>query len=808
MKKNKISIFNDSLESMGIRELKMEFAGEAETEYILENQESYISKKRLAFILAVVLFLVFGLLDYLLFTRLKGMLWFIRFAIVIPIFLITFALTYVDKVKPHIKKAVPFLAVLMPLAQLVSLKFIPFDAIASFNSGYIVLVIFAFIFMRSGFINGLIDMFVMLVMYILFVFFNDNIVSLDKIIGTILVVSVASIGSIYIYYAEYTDRRNYMVKKRSNSDDVILKTMDFPFEEAILFIDEEGICKYVSKQVENLVAHNRENIIDHSVSRIFSNKDKKRFEASVKRNHKDEGLLEDVFHVLNKKGVGIPLNLTITEHNDKSFGKGYIMILSDPDLEYSSAKLLSDTQKMLVKNKEAAQVLKEDVEELKKERENLESAVKLNEKEADSSDDKAPVIPTKDVISTEVEKSLDKQELPTEVEENSNKKGLVFKKNTKTSTLATLGKEEITIGETATTAKLDDGVNVAIDPKQARIKALELLKLSEEDISKIAEYEILKKKESEFSQTQNKTEDYEKLQKRIVELEKLEKKALDYDKLEKRVIELQKFERKSNELARKNQVLQKDVEEVRKENRQLKEVKDKVVNEASIDSIKLMGRMGSFASSSLSKNFRENINYISENQSIFEKSNAKTYIKLIKNRIYEGVYLSSAVAFKFDLFQHYLKNTKTNQDGIDVLKSMSNSISQLAKYFEGTKHIVEISCKDDVKIRMNEDSFKFIIQNLVINSLISAIQIGKDALIELTVREEKAKVIIEYKDNGKTFPSYYSEIIKLDKIDSNVLSVNGVEYYFAKELIKRECSGSVSLSNLGDANMFKMVFMK
>ncbi len=694
MKKDFLTLFTESPSSLGIDEFKMHFSGsEIEEEYLKETMPHFLSHRRISIIIGVIIFLIFGAVDYLLFPRLKGFIWFIRFAIVIPTFMIVFSLSYIEKFKPHFRKLIPILVLIMSFSHLFSLRYIPFEATSSFYSGYILLIIYSFILMRAGFVYGIIDMSLMAVFYGLFVIFNDNIESLDKIIGVILVLCTCFIGAMYIYLAEYADRKHFIIKKRHKFDEKSFNLADFPFEEAIIFVNKEGNCKYISKQMENLIAHNKETIINNPVAKIFSKKDKKRFEESVRIGHKDEILLEDNFHVLNKSGVAIPLKLTVTEHEDASFGKGYIMIMSNPELEYSSAKLLSNTQQLLKQKTEAEEKTLKQLEENKK------------------------------AIQKQTESLMLKAKVNPEAQH-----------------------------EVATTVvtQEENSAKPIIPPVQA---------------------------------TQN-----------------LPRKE-DMKKIEE-------LERKLKEYRIKNDALHRDAEALRKENTILKDVKTKEITENSKDSIRLMGRIASFVSSSLSKNFGENINYLKENDFIFKDTASKNYIKIVKNRVYEGLYLSASVAMRFDLFRQYLKEDKEKPKGIEVARNLSSSISQMARYFENTRHVVEIACKDNIMIRMNQDSFKHIFQNLVINGLIAASQLGIDALIEISVKEEKSKVIIDYKDNGKPFPSYYREISQLNKIDSNVLSVNGVEFFFAKELIKRESAGEVSLTVDENGNNFRMIFIK
>ncbi len=687
MKNDFLSLFTESPSSLGINEITMQFSGdETEKEYIHEGEDTFISHKRISLIIGVVIFLVFGGVDYLLFPRLRGVIWFIRFAIVIPTFLMVFSLSYIDKFKHYVRKVVPYLVLIMSFAHLMSLRYIPFEATASFYSGYILLILYSFIFMRSGFIPAVVDMLLMALFYGFFVIFNDDIEAIDKIIGVILVLSTCLIGIMYTYLAEYHDRKHFALKKRHDFSGQSFDLSDFPFEEAIIFVNENGECKYLSKQVEHLIAHNKESILDNQLSKIFSKKDKKRFEESVKIGHTNPELLEEHFHVLNKGGISIPLSLTVTAHKDASFGEGYIIIMSNPELAYSSAKLLSDTQQLLREHSELG-----------------ERKGKKKEKKQEHQEKKA-------------KKDLKLAEIPVKMEPELEEKDLE--------------KESEKLSDTRTLP-------------------------NKEDLKKIEELEA-----------------------------------------------------KLEELTIKNDALYRDIEALRKENTILRDLESKQITANSLDRIKLMSRMASFVSSSMDKKFGENINYLSENEELFKESASRNYIDIIKNRMQEGFYLSAAVGMRFDLFQEYSKNTGRVTKEIELCQNIGLSISQMARYFENTNHMVDVSCKDNIMVRMNQESFKRIFQNLVMNGLIACSQVSKDALIEFVVTEEKSKIIVEYKDNGKLFPSYYSEIIKLKDIDANVLSVNGVEFFFAKEIMKRECAGEFNILKSEDGNRIKMVFMK
>src|SRR5688500_12244799 len=89
----------------------LRFAPDLEREFQSEYHVQTLAVVRLAMVLGILLYSVFGVLDTLIAPAQRHELWFIRFAVVVPVLLTTLVLTYAPWFQ-RIREPVLFLAVL------------------------------------------------------------------------------------------------------------------------------------------------------------------------------------------------------------------------------------------------------------------------------------------------------------------------------------------------------------------------------------------------------------------------------------------------------------------------------------------------------------------------------------------------------------------------------------------------------------------------------------------------------------------------------------------------------------------------
>ncbi len=726
IKKDYLSLFPEAPSELGLNEYYMRFDEASEEQYIFDRLETFLSKKRLSIAVGVIIFILFGLVDWVLLPYTKGMVWFLRFAIIVPLFLLAFSVSYLPKVKIHMAKVVSGLVMVMGLAHIVSMNFLPPDIISRFHMSFVILVVYSFIMMKTDFLYTSIATFSISLFYTIFIMMNDFIPHSDKLLGLIVVTFTALFGAFFVYYSEYLVRRNYVLEN--------MKTSSSPSN--------------VPKPKDNKTLKKIRDALDKSEANLKELKaEKEKHEKLVVK--KDEDLKNANIEV---KKAQEDLKKLQAEKNDLKATIDKIKKSSqktDGEVEWTTDEISEKLAALELENKQKDK----QIGDLK-----AENFILMQDlKEAN--------------LDPETESRI--QEL----------ERLLLEKT-----------EELEAVRSSGTPNADFEIDSETGSKIEELEAL----LSE----KTAEIEALKlEKEEGMNLEESKTQ--EEFDAQIAEL-KLESE----NKMEALRAEIKLSAQRIEELESQNQQLHQDADKIRIENLALMDQRNVRIEEKSLDDIKLMGRIGTFVSTSLVKNFDESIKFLRKHSKDFRDPASKHYLNLTGQKTYENMYMSAGVSYKFDIFKHFLEPTGKVSDGIGLYKSLQNSIGKMAKFFEGTRHMVDVSCGDDVKVRLNNDSFRLIIQNLVMTSLLSASRLGLNAKIKINVKEENSKVILEYQDNGKPYPSYYREILKLDGIDSSILSVNGIEMYFSDAIINRECGGNLALSRDGENNKVIMTFIK
>lgn len=326
---------------------------------------------------------------------------------------------------------------------------------------------------------------------------------------------------------------------------------------------------------------------------------------------------------------------------------------------------------------------------------------------------------------------------------------------------------------------------------------LEDLRLREYEKARSREESFLKEKEALLKDKDGAYEDF--------------KKGLlkDYEtRLNQLQRDMEAGEEKRKELETLNKNLMADIDRAMAENKGLKDLEKVRIEEKSLDDIRLMGRMGAFASSSMIKNVVESLNYFDDKDAEFKSACSLQYINNTNSKLRENLYIAGAIKYRFDLFRLYLEDKREGEFKSDVSSSIQRSFSQLSRFFEGTGHFVDVTCKDGLFVRMGEESLDLIFQNLVLTSLSTAARAGENAHILISVSDQKSRVVIEYQDEAKNCIDYYKEVLKLKDVNSNIVSVSGLEIFFIRELIKRYTGGEVQIETGNASNKLVMSFVK
>lgn len=73
MLKDYLSLFKEFPKTMGINRFRMEFSDpQIESDFLEEGQVHFIGRKRAGLIFGILIFLLFGVIDYLVFPKSRG----------------------------------------------------------------------------------------------------------------------------------------------------------------------------------------------------------------------------------------------------------------------------------------------------------------------------------------------------------------------------------------------------------------------------------------------------------------------------------------------------------------------------------------------------------------------------------------------------------------------------------------------------------------------------------------------------------------------------------------------------------------
>ncbi len=293
-------------------------------------------------------------------------------------------------------------------------------------------------------------------------------------------------------------------------------------------------------------------------------------------------------------------------------------------------------------------------------------------------------------------------------------------------------------------------------------------------------------------------------------MEIYEKLKVEYKKLSE---EKTKLTEDNNKLNTKNKLFMNDLDKLRKSLKVLEIEKNTEEATKNVDEIRIMNRIATYYSDYISRCQRELIKILEDSFIIIAGLNDRDFVDGYyyqnKKTMLTSLYQAAAVKFRIDLYEYVLNyREKDRYEQINLRNLIQTSLTKLARYFDYTDNMIEVSCPKDLMIKSDSRPIELILQNFVITSLYLIIAGGIKGKILINVRDKKSKIIIEYRDNGKAYEPYYYEFINYDKIDSGILSVNGIEFYLANKIVKKEFNGNIEIDRMGEYNLIRLSLYK
>jgi two-component system cell cycle sensor histidine kinase PleC len=201
-------------QGFGIDRVRLQFRDpETERRYLSESLNEARTLIRIYLVAAALLYLTFGVLDYVVGGSLVATLWFVRYAIVCPIFLAAAAMTYVPAFDT-LAQTVLSIAMIAPGIGVVIMTAImppPFNSL--YYAGLIMVVIYGSSLVRLRFVNSVFISLLLVALYQIVSTLINPIPFKDYLNNNFFLVMATAVGLFSAYIQEMYIRRSYKSQK-------------------------------------------------------------------------------------------------------------------------------------------------------------------------------------------------------------------------------------------------------------------------------------------------------------------------------------------------------------------------------------------------------------------------------------------------------------------------------------------------------------------------------------------------------------------------------------------------------------------
>ncbi len=301
------------LYEMDLNPITLAFPGDLEKKFLGDYYKNSMILIRISLLAGIFLYGFFSILDAQLVPEVKDKLWFIRFTIVLPSFLVVILLSYFPRLTKYFQAFVTITMIIASYAIIIMISIIPPPENYSYYAGLILVFMWGYAFTRVRFIWATLAGWLIVVFYeIIAVWFSD--MSFTVLINNnFFFISANVIGMFVCYSIEYYARTNYYVT-------ILLEEEQEKIQAANLELE-----KIAEKRSAQLLQTNKD-LRREIEERQRSEKEKAELESLLLHAQKMEALgtlAGGIAHDFNNLLMGIQGNTSVVLSNMKPDDPNY-----------------------------------------------------------------------------------------------------------------------------------------------------------------------------------------------------------------------------------------------------------------------------------------------------------------------------------------------------------------------------------------------------------------------------------------------------------------------------------------------------
>ena len=202
----------------------------SEKDFLDDYYLKFIKQVRVALLVAIIFYSLFGILDTQLLPEMRNQLWFIRYAVFCPITILILVLSYFQSYKKYIQFSLAFVVVLAGVGIIAMIVIAPPPVNYSYYAGLMLIFIFGYTFIRARFIWATVAGWFLVFCYEIGAMAISETPLPILINNNFFFISANVIGMFSCYSIEYSARRDFFLaqllekeQKKTRESNILLE---------------------------------------------------------------------------------------------------------------------------------------------------------------------------------------------------------------------------------------------------------------------------------------------------------------------------------------------------------------------------------------------------------------------------------------------------------------------------------------------------------------------------------------------------------------------------------------------------------